>query len=77
MDAHCDLFLIEQSQFITNLFAFSKIVLQILPSSDLHGSNNQEGVLVLKFVLCSSSVKNAGFLAVCSILHLTKYLFCL
>ena len=82
MNGHCDLFLIEQNQFITiseffhwfklkrspkYLLAFSKIILLILPSSDLHGFNNQQGVLILKFVLWSFSVVNAGYLAAHSI----------
>ena len=83
MNAYCDLFLIELNQFITifeffywfklmrsakYLFAFSKISLLILPSSDLQGFSNRQGVLILKLVLRSFSVINTWFWAVHSTL---------
>ena len=80
--------LIERNQFITisefwfklkrstkYLFAFSKIILLILGSSDLHGFSNRQGVLVLKFVLWSFSVINAGYLTVHSIVSSNLMLF--
>ena len=62
VDNHFCVFPVVNIQFFCVVLMFSKIILFILPSSDLHGFIKQHGVAGLKFCLSSFNVTNALFL---------------